>query len=400
MRGYESGSMAMNSSQPLNLSTSQPSPLALFIRDAIRREGPVGFAWFMEQALYHPAHGYYSSGRCEIGRRGDYFTSVSVGPLFGKLLAGQFAEIWRALGRPNDFVIVEQGAHHGEFAGDVLETLRNGSPDLFAALRYRIVEPFPILRERQQDLLRGFAEQTEWSGSLEEMAPFSGVYFCNELIDAMPVHLLAAAGEPGRREWHERMVEWTSSGFVFVDRPIRDPRLRNRVKKLPPAPAGRYDTEINLAALDWIDALAGKLIRGVVLVADYGFSRPDFFSARRNAGTLQCYADHHVLPSPLEHVGESDITAHVEWTSLAEQAEECGLQITGFSDQHHFLTALLASYPDFASAGAKNSRALQTLIHPEFLGRKFQFLGLTKNFEDSLGGFDFARDSRRALALD
>ncbi len=111
----------------------------------------------MEQALYHPVHGYYSSGRCAIGRRGDYFTSVSVGPLFGKMLAAQFAEIWRALDRPNDFVIVEQGAHHGEFATDVLEALRDSSPEFFATLRYRIVEPFPILRQRQQGVLRQFA---------------------------------------------------------------------------------------------------------------------------------------------------------------------------------------------------------------------------------------------------
>jgi SAM-dependent MidA family methyltransferase len=279
--------------------------------------------------------------------------------------------------------------------------LRNGSPDLFAALRYRIVEPFPILRERQQDLLRGFAEQTEWCGSIEEMAPFSGVHFCNELIDAMPVHLLAAAGEPGRREWHERMVEWTSSGFVFVDRPIRDPRLQRQVRKIPPAPGGSYETEVNLAALDWIDALAGKLIRGVILVADYGFVRTDFYSPRHTTGTLQCYADHRVRSSPLEHVGETDITAHVEWTSLAEHAEECRLQIAGFTDQNHFLTGLLASYPELASAGAGESRALQTLIHPELLGKKFQFLGLTKNVgpDSSLGGFKFARDPRRALQL-
>nr|MBA2435193.1 SAM-dependent methyltransferase [Chthoniobacterales bacterium] len=94
------------------------------IRDGIRAHGPVPFSWFMDQALYHPQHGYYSSGRCAIGRRGDYFTSVSVGPLYGKLIAGQFAEIWETLGRPDDFVIVEQGAHHGEFATDVLEALR------------------------------------------------------------------------------------------------------------------------------------------------------------------------------------------------------------------------------------------------------------------------------------
>ncbi len=233
-------------------------PLVDSIRDLIRREGPIPFARFMEQALYHPEHGFYSSGRCAIGRRGDYFTSVSVGPLFGRLLAGQFAEIWETLGRPDDFVIVEQGAHHGEFASDVLGALCEQNPEFFATVRYRIVEPFAVLRERQQQgALRSFRERTEWAESLETMDSFCGVHFSNELIDAMPVHLIVATGE--ERRWRERLVEQTSCGFTFVDRPIVDPHLRLRLTKIPPAPDGGYETEINLAALDWIEVLAGEV---------------------------------------------------------------------------------------------------------------------------------------------
>ena len=378
------------------------SELIQIIRDGIRARGPAPFSWFMEQALYHPEHGYYGSGQCEIGRRGDYFTSVSVGPLFGMLMAGQFAEIWEKLGEPHDFVIVEQGAHHGEFATDVLEALRDMHPGFFAVVRYRIVEPFPILRQRQQGVLRAFVEKTEWVGSLEEMESFSGVHFSNELLDAMPVHLLVAAGNEEERRWHERLVERTSCGFTFVDRPVADARLLERLFRIPPAPPGQYETEVNLAALDWVETVAGKLHRGVVLAADYGFARPEYYAAKRRTGTLQCYADHRVLPSLLEQVGKSDLTTHVEWTSVAEHAEECGLRVAGFTDQHHFLTGLLSTHPELASAGAEKSRALQTLIHPEFLGVKFQFLGLEKGFPEaaSLGGFKFAKDSRRALGLD
>ncbi len=378
------------------------SDLVQIIRDGIRVRGPAPFDWFMEQALYHPEHGYYSSGRCAIGRRGDYFTSVSVGPLFGKLLAGQFAEIWEGLDRPDDFVIVEQGAQQGEFATDVLEALRAQWPEFFAVVRYRIVEPFPILRQRQEGVLRPFAGRTQWVASLDEMEPFCGVHFSNELLDAMPVHLLVAAGGEGARQWHERLVERTSCGFTFVDRPVMDRRLLERLAKIPPAPVGSYETEVNLTALDWIEALAGKLRRGMVLAADYGLARPEFYAATRRTGTLQCYAEHRVLPSLLERIGTSDITTHVEWTSVAERAEECGLHIAGFTDQHHFLTGLLSSHPELASAGAEKSRALQTLIHPEFMGMKFQFLGLAKEFpaEVSLGGFKFARASRAALGLD
>src|SRR6476620_4838993 len=233
--------------------------LVYSIRDLIRREGPISFDRFMEQALYHPEHGYYSSGRSQIGRRGDYFTSVSAGPLFGTLLAGQFAEIWESLDRPNHFAIVEQGAHHGEFAGDVLEALREQHPEFFATVGYRIVEPFAVLRRRQEGGLRQFANRVEWAESVEKMTPFCGIHFSNELLDAFPVHLLVGKGEGAEGHWCERLVERTSCGFTFVDRPITDPRLLYRLTKLPPPPVEGYETEINLAALDWVATLAGKL---------------------------------------------------------------------------------------------------------------------------------------------
>ena len=369
-------------------------PLVDSIRDLIRREGPIPFARFMEQALYHPEHGFYSSGRCAIGRRGDYFTSVSVGPLFGRLLAGQFAEIWETLGRPDDFVIVEQGAHHGEFASDVLGALREQNPEFFATVRYRIVEPFAVLRQRQQQgALRSFRERTEWAESLETM----------ELVLRRPLFQRADrrdAGASHRRDGRGARAgasDWSSKPpavllLSIVQLPIRAcGRAWRRSRRRR---TGGYETEINLAALDWIEVLAGKLRRGVVLIADYGLPRPEFYAPSRRTGTLQSYANHRVLPSLLENIGQCDLTTHVEWTSLAEHAEECGLTIGGFTDQHHFLTGLLSSHPDLAAAGAKKNRALQTLIHPEFLGMKFQFLGLTKGFpgDNSLGGFKFARD--------
>ena len=384
------------SAQPLNTSTTQPpSTLARLIRDQIRRDGPISFARFMSLALFHPQLGYYASGRCAIGRGGDYFTSVSVGPLFGRLMASQFAEIWEALGRPSDFVIVEQGAHQGEFAADVLEALKTQFPDFFAKVVYQIVEPFPILREAQAQALREFQTQICWVAELESISPFVGVHFSNELLDAMPVHLIAAANNGEKREWQERLVDICDSGFGFITKPITDPRLRARLTTLPDPPADEYQTEINLGALGWIETLAPKLERGVILIADYGLTRDQFYSPGRVTGTLQAYAKHRALPTCLEHIGECDLSSHVEWTSLAERAEELGLTIAGFADQHHFLTGLLSADPNLASVATQKSRALQTLIHPEFLGTKFQFLGLTKNFppHQTLSGFKFA--SRR-----
>ena len=363
--------------------------LTEFIRQTIRERGPVSFAWFMEQALYHPEFGYYSSGRCAIGRRGDYFTNVSVGPLFGRMLAAQFAEFWETMGRPNDFTIVEQGAHHGEFAHDVLTALR----DFPGALRYCIIEPFPILQARQKETLSGFADKISWHKSVGDLEPFSGVHFSNELIDSMPVRLI-------RREsvgdWQEKFVANSDDGFVFVTMPIVDAELRSHLQKIPRNDNDTYETEVNLAALKWIEEIARKLTRGFVLAVDYGYPRLEFYAAERTAGTLQSFAKHRRASSPLGDVGHVDITAHIDWTSVAEHAERSGLNLVGFTDQHHFMTGLLSKRPPPES----ERRALQTLLHPEFLGTRFQYLGLSKNLPPvPLSGFRFARDPHQALGL-
>ena len=362
------------------------------IRQAIRARGPVPFAWFMEQALYHPEDGYYSSGRCVIGRAGDYFTNVSVGPLFGRLLAAQFGEMWEALGKPHEFRIVEQGAHGGEFAFDVLQALRHDHAALFAAARYEIVEPFSVLRERQRDALAEFEDNVCWTSVLAELAPFCGVHFSNELIDAMPVHVVRWTGA----EWLERHVTEQAGTFAFIDLPLSNPELAQRLRGLPAKLPVGYETEVNLAASTWIDSVAKKCERGFVVAVDYGFSRDEFYAPHRTTGTLQSYAKHRVVASPLARVGEADITAHVEWTSVIEQAQRSGLTFLGFADQHHFITGLLAGAMKeqfSAPTDSKTNRALQTLLHPGLLGMKFQFLVLGNNVDPAnrLSGLQFAR---------
>src|SRR5438132_1262419 len=400
------------------MSTGDPA-LADHVRDTIRKHGPQSFAWFMEQALYHHRQGYYSSGRAAIGRGGDYFTNVSVGPLFGQLLAAQFAEVWRRLGNGScgreqridipeiigarelfrSFVIVEQGAHHGEFARDLLEASRAVWPGFFQAIRYLIIEPFPILQDRQSETLREFEEKVSWKKSLTEVDPFVGIHFSNELLDSLPVHLIASTG----RGWREKFVAIERDKFVFIDQAIVDPALKARVAKLPERAAG-YETEVNLAVLDWIDNLSAKLIRGYVIAIDYGFGRDEFYAPHRTAGTLQVRAQHRRIASPLEQIGHADISAHADWTSLAERAEERSLRVHGFTDQHHFITGILSELlreEVEKNADPKNKRALQTLLHPEMLGRTFQVLALEKNVDRAapLAGFEFARDARSALGI-
>lgn len=367
------------------------NPLADLIRATIRRDGPVRFDWFMEQALYHPRLGYYSSGQCRIGRRGDYFTNVSVGPLFGRMLARQFFEMWELLDRPRDFTIVEQGADGGDFAKDVLEAAREQTPEFFAALRYCIVEPFPILQNRQEEKLREFAGRITSRKAPADLEPFTGVHFSNELIDSIPVRLISR--ESGQ-EWMERFVTPDRDRFAFTEEPIVDKQLRDQLSKIPAVGNCRYETEVNLAALDWVEAVAGKLQRGFFLAVDYGYSRAAFYAPERTTGTLQAFAQHRTVSSPLLNVGRVDITAHVEWTSLAECAEEIGLTLAGFTDQHHFMTGMLS----LVAPGESDRRALQTLLHPEFLGTRFQYLALAKNVSNpGLTGFRLARDARKAL---
>jgi len=369
----------------------------------------------MQQALYHPEHGYYSSGRCAIGRHGDYFTNVSVGPVFGQLLAVQFAEIWEHVGKIDNFIIVEQGAHHGEFARDVLEFARTSRPDFFAALRYRIIEQFPVLQDRQSETLAKFEGKIEWRESIDALELFTGLHFSNELLDAMPVHLIVSEEtKTGSTNWLEKFVTLNGDEFAFVDQSIGNQKLRDHLQKLPARPAS-YETEVNLTSLGWIENVSRKLARGYVIIADYGYLRDEFYAPHRSRGTLQVRAQHRLLSSPFDEIGRADITAHVEWTSIAERAEACGLQVKGFTDQHHFITGILSELPrDDLPGDAKTTRALQTVLHPEMLGRTFQVLALAKDgtaagtaatTEDvdlagPFAGFKFTREPRSALDLD
>lgn len=345
------------------------------MRDTIREHGPQPFGWFMQQALYHAELGYYSSGRATIGRKGDYFTNVSVGPVFGNLLAAQFVELWERLDRSDDFTIVEQGAHDGHFARDVLSAIRVRAPQLSDVIHYRIVEPFSVLKERQQRTLQNFRDNVCWSNWLVDLEAFTGVHFSNELLDAMPVNLRC------------KSVGLDGDQFVFVDR-------------------DDGDSAANQSQLDWMEDLSTKLRRGLVIAVDYGFVRSEFHEV------VQARSRHRLLPTVFEEIGNADISIHINWTDIAERAEKLGFRIAGFTDQHHFLTGLISlETPANASPArtdwgqsplsSKQKRELQTLLHPEMLGRAYQAFGLAKGIDlsEPLAGFRFARDARTALEL-
>jgi SAM-dependent MidA family methyltransferase len=336
------------------------------LRAEIAAHGPLLFRDFMARALYDPEHGYYASGRARIGRKGDYFTSVSVGPLFGTLLARQFAEVWEKLGRPADFTLIEQGAHDGTLAADILAALPAEMP-----ARLTIIEPSPHWRAAQQQKLA--SRDVRWIESVEALDPFTGIHYSNELLDPFPVHLVRRTAD-GLREC---AVALDGDRFAFVEVPLSNARL--------------HEGEVNLAALDWLAALAPKLTRGLMLVIDYGYTRND-----PRTPTLEAIAAHRRV-DPLENPGEADLTAHVDFTSLAEATD---LDVLGFTDQHHFLTGLSRlHFVEGVRPDPRDARAFQTLAHPTMLGRSFKALALGRGLTAQLAGFAFARDPRAILGL-
>ncbi len=359
--------------------------LAGLIREEIAVRGPMRFDRFMQLALYHPKHGYYGRPR-PIGRTGDFYTSVSVGPLFGRLLARQFQQMAELPGE-DEFWVVEQGAHDGQLARDVLEELGR-VPRSAVRWRYLIIEPSRAAREAQATVLSEFSGQVRWLERLEDFAETkpAGVYFSNELVDALPVRLI----ERTPSGWCERCVGLEGKdSFAWTLTPIVDDELRDAMaeRSLPDVPG--YQTEIHLEARRWMRAVAGFLRRGYIATIDYGYPAALYDAPFRQAGTLSCYREHHRGGDVLADPGEQDITAHVELTSLARAGEKAGWTTLGLVDQQRFLTGIVGQ--DSGVISPAEVRALQTLTHPEHLGSRFKVLIQAKDAPSDLAGLRFAR---------
>jgi SAM-dependent MidA family methyltransferase len=364
--------------------------LTVILAARIGEAGPLSLAEFMAAALYHPEHGYYASGRAAIGRGGDYFTNISVGPLFGRLLMRQFAEMWERLGRPAVFTIVEQGAHAGDFAHDVLEGARELEPAFFEAVRYVIVEPLPGPAAKQRTRLERFAEKLAWVESPAALLPFEGVHFSNELIDAFPVHRVHLVDS----EWREHRVDFQDGRFVWCDAPLAGEALRAHAAALPSDLPDGYTTEVNLLAAPWISKVAARLQRGWVLVIDYGYPRAEYYRPERTGGTLSAYVNHRRVDDPLSSPGEIDLTAHVDFSALADAARAAGLRVAGLTDQHHFMVGLARLHfrdaAEMTAALEKEHRAFKTLMHPNLMGSAFKAICFSNGDPATpLSGFTF-----------
>ncbi|MEO6848328.1 MAG: SAM-dependent methyltransferase [Chthoniobacterales bacterium] len=366
-----------------------PPSLEALLKEEIQEKGAISFSRFMERALYEPDIGYYSSRRALIGKAGDFYTNVSVGAIFGKIICEQLLEIWSAMNSPARFTIVEQGAFDGQLAEDILSHAHEYNASFFAALTYRITEPFPRLQKAQSERLSAFSKKMEWIADLAESPEIEGAFLCNELVDAMPVELVEWDG----LTWKERRVVWTGDSFAFALHPVESPALAHRLSKIPQPQEAGYQTEVNLQFEPWIQNLGKKLHSGYALLCDYGYSRSNYYAARRREGTLSCYSNHRRSYDALTEPGSKDITAHVDFTSLAESARAAGLMVAGFSDQHRFLVGAAEKFlnrvenSDITKGIQKDLRGLQTLLHPETMGRAFHYLGLSRGMDITLSGF-------------
>ncbi|MBV9490360.1 MAG: SAM-dependent methyltransferase [Verrucomicrobia bacterium] len=382
-----------------------PSPVAQIIRDEVTRRGLIPFAEFMSLALYHPEHGYYVRPEVRIGRAGDFFTNVSVGAVYGQILADQVAAMHRILGMPEQFTILEQGTEDGRLARDILERLNEAAPRTYAATTYLLIEPHASLRSVQQDQLAAFRPKVAWADAPAEVRPFTGVVLAHELLDAFPVHLV----EWRAGAWQELGVTLEGNRLAYAPLPELAPELAAQLQCIPAPPpdAPPYRTEVNLAALGWIRSISRILTRGFVLIIDYGYPRQAYYAPHRSQGTLSCYRRHRRDHDPLGAPGEKDITAHVDFTSLAETGARCGLEVAGFTDQHHFIVGAaerrlseLAPGTTSGRAQPKSLRGLQTLLHPAHLGTVFRYLVFTRPRLPLPDGFRYGRDPRRELGLE
>jgi len=367
------------------------TPLEELLAERIRRFGPITFADYMRECLYHPVHGYYS--KKETQRFADYYTSVDVHPIFGRLLARQFAEMLEYLGRPAEFLLVEAGAGVGRLAEHILDFCEAKLPHFYSALKYVAVERSDARRDEAAVRLKRHRLAGHFQASIEIPSKIpEGCIFSNELIDALPVHRVVMQSDGLR----EIFVGMSDGGFVDVVAPVSTCAINEYFATQGISLNEGQHAEAGLEACDWITEVGRRLERGYVLTIDYGHPAAELFDELHMRGTLLAYRDHRVSEDFYSAPGEQDLTAHVNFTALEIWGKRSGLGTAGFTSQTAFLLALgerneFADLYDAGQSEADQIRArlqLKTLIHPEGMGERFQVLVQRKGtVEAPLVGF-------------
>lgn len=306
------------------------NPLEQMIVQKIRRHGPLSFHDFMEMCLYYPRLGYYTSAKEKIGTSGDYYTSSTLGPVFGALLARQLEEMWQLLDRQH-FTIVEYGAGMGYLCHDILDHLKKKNPEFYEHLRYCIIEKSEAMQQNEQIHLP--SDKVCWLNSIQEIKGFQGCVLSNELLDNFAVHQVCM-----QKELMEIFVDY-QNGFTEVLKPA-PATLSQYFSDLKVQLNEGFRTEINLEAISWLSEIADSLEKGYIITIDYGYSSVQLYQQSHSQGTLTCYHQHQINFDPYQHIGRQDITAHVNFSALCHYGLQNGLNCLGLISQAHFLLAL------------------------------------------------------------
>ena len=363
------------------------------IRDEIiAAGGAIDFARYMELALYAPGLGYYAAGTRKIGEAGDFVTAPELSPLFGRCIARQCQQVLEQLGGGD---ILEAGAGTGMLAVACLQELE--ARDCLPGT-YFILEVSPDLRERQSAIIKQelphLVARVRWIDTLPA-GGFRGVVIGNELLDAMPVQRFHVTGH----DVQQLTVGWDDGQFRWRQRPA-GPEMATRIAALE-LPIG-YVSEINFHAEAWIRSVAESVGAGLILLIDYGFPRAEFYHPQRDQGTLMCHYRHRAHDDPLILVGLQDITAHIDFTAIAEAAHEAGLAVLGYTSQATFLLGLGIDQFAAAEDAADTRRYLgitqqiKKLTLPHEMGELFKAIAFGRNIDMRLLGFSL-QDRRGRL---
>lgn len=347
----------------------------------LEKHGSISFPDYLNLALYDPQYGYYASNDNQVGRDGDFYTSVSVGPLFGNLLARRFLGWWQENHKPGAWRILEIGAHDGKLAADILETIAAVEPEAWRSLEYAIIEPLPVLRASQQQRLSPLAAKLQLADDFQTLSksPLPGIAFGNEILDALPFHLIRRCGN----QWQELFV---SANRELIPQNIDpDSALGKKTFALGDAFPENYQTEIRTNYHAFLDQISKSITDGLLLLIDYGFASPEYYDIHRTRGTLRTFHKHQAAEDPLADPGQRDITAHVDFTDLAREAVTLGWRPTHFSNQGSYLTHLAT---DIIRSGQmddpKTIAQFRSLTHPAHLGASFHVIEFEKSKQPTL----------------
>lgn len=368
--------------------------LVSVIADEIANQGGrISFERYMGMSLFQPGLGYYVSGSQKFGASGDFVTAPEISSLFSWCLARQCKQVLDLLPASESKSILEFGAGTGVMAADILlEMGRLGKlPD-----RYYILEVSAELRQRQQETIRKKSgelfDRVCWIEKLPDSG-FTGVVLANEVLDAMPVHRFYKDG----RNLGEYYVALQDDRFIWQAGEFSSDTVREKVSKLEKDLPESYTSEINLAASSWVSSVAECMKQGVILIIDYGFPREEYYHPQRIQGTLMCHYRHRSHDDPFLYPGLQDITAHVDFSAVADAADAAGLHIIAYNNQAFFLLGnqveqYLENTDTSKPEYMKLSQQLKTLTMPGEMGELFKVMALGKSFDQELQGFSLKND--------